>query len=173
MIDFPGAGGRKIPLIFSGWSLAIPEHLPAVADLKTGAHRIRKPISYGSASLGGGHRGAAAAVLTGASGRLCAQSDREREDPWRPGGYELSYRELLGFHSGDSPALTGPPRRRAGRGVSVFEIIAPQKDAEAGRLSVEGPYGFEKFAEGSEISCHSSPRGGGLFSGENSGRSGA
>jgi thioredoxin reductase (NADPH) len=140
---------KHLPLVIFSDGERLEEPTTAEIAERVGLRRHANAEFYDLAIVGGGPAGLAAAVYGASEGLRTVMI--EREAPGGQAGMSSRIENYLGFPSGLSGAdLT----RRAVAQARRFgvEILSPQ---EAAGARAEGPYRFVRFADSSEISCHS------------------
>ncbi|HKY05707.1 MAG TPA: FAD-dependent oxidoreductase [Blastocatellia bacterium] len=140
---------KHLPLVILSDGERLGEPTPAEIAERVGLRRRADAEFYDLAIVGGGPAGLAAAVYGASEGLRTVMI--EREAPGGQAGMSSRIENYLGFPSGLSGAdLT----RRAVAQARRFgvEILSPQ---EAAGARADGTYRFVRFADGTEISCHS------------------
>jgi thioredoxin reductase (NADPH) len=140
---------KHLPLVIFSDGERMEEPTTAEIAERVGLRRHANAEFYDLAIVGGGPAGLAAAVYGASEGLRTVMI--EREAPGGQAGMSSRIENYLGFPSGLSGAdLT----RRAVAQARRFgvEILSPQ---EAAGARAEGPYRFVRFADSTEISCHS------------------
>jgi thioredoxin reductase (NADPH) len=147
--SLPAEELKHLPLVVFSDGERLEEPTPAEIAERVGLRRRADLEFYDLAIVGGGPAGLAAAVYGASEGLRTVMI--EREAPGGQAGMSSKIENYLGFPSGLSGAdLT----RRAVAQARRFgvEILSPQ---EAAGARADGPYRFVRFADSTEISCHS------------------
>jgi len=147
--SLPAEELKHLPLVIFSDGERLEEPSTAEIAERVGLRRHADAEFYDLAIVGGGPAGLAAAVYGASEGLRTVMI--ERDAPGGQAGMSSKIENYLGFPSG----LSGADLAR--RGVAQarrfgVEIISPQ---EATGARAEGAYRFVRFADGTEISCHS------------------
>lgn len=140
---------KHLPVVIFSDGERLEEPTTAEIAERVGLRSRANAEFYDLAIVGGGPAGLAAAVYGASEGLRTVMI--EREAPGGQAGMSSKIENYLGFPSG----LSGADLAR--RGVAQarrfgVEILSPQ---EAAGARAEGPYRFVRFADNTEISCHS------------------
>ncbi|HEY6187760.1 MAG TPA: FAD-dependent oxidoreductase [Pyrinomonadaceae bacterium] len=147
--SLPAEELKHLPLVIFSDGERLEEPTTGEIAERVGLRSRANAEFYDLAIVGGGPAGLAAAVYGASEGLRTVMI--ERDAPGGQAGMSSKIENYLGFPSG----LSGADLAR--RGVAQarrfgVEILSPQ---EAAGARAEGPYRFVRFADGTEISCHS------------------
>ncbi|HEX8634249.1 MAG TPA: FAD-dependent oxidoreductase [Pyrinomonadaceae bacterium] len=147
--SLPAGELKRLPLVIFSDGERLGEPSTAEVAERIGLRRHADAEFYDLAIIGGGPAGLAAAVYGASEGLRTVMI--ERDAPGGQAGMSARIENYLGFPSG----LSGADLAR--RGVAQarrfgVEILSPQ---EATGARAEGAYRFVRFADNTEISCHS------------------